>query len=286
MALRRSKKQPEYDPNELADLISTPAVGSGVGSHLLIPQSDSEVATVVTLNQTPVVDSVVSPVVDFVLAPVDSIETSPIVPGRKSSPALPVEQPETAVTEVDSQEAIVVSGKQPPVDTCLEEFSKVTTVVTSPMDVLGRLWISESGEIVPDSRVRLVTSAADALSNGEEKLYQILWNSHPLRESPEARSIQAGYESLTRRTGFSRKTIQRTIDRLTAKHYIEIETPADIYRRTPTVYRVFGAAAVLERLRTHDHTHIAKIGPGVAFVAPLAGLGDRPDTVVASDLSL
>ena len=40
-ALRRSKKQPEYDPNELADLIGTPAVGSGVGSHLLIPHGRS-----------------------------------------------------------------------------------------------------------------------------------------------------------------------------------------------------------------------------------------------------
>ena len=90
-----------------------------------------------------------------------------------------------------------------------------------------------------------------------------------LRETANTRSIQAGYDFLSKGTGFSRKTIQRTIDRLIAKHYIEIETPADIYRRTATVYRVFGTDAVLDRLARRDCTHVAKIGPGVAFVTPL-----------------
>ena len=179
----------------------------------------------------------------------------------------------------------VVDNKVSAVDTCPEELSKPTTVVTSPAGVLGRLWISESGEIVPESRVHRVTAAGDALSNGEEALYNFLFRSMPLRETADARSIQAGYDSLTKGTGFSRKTIQRTIDRLIAKHYIEIETPADIYRRTPTVYRVFGGAAVLDRLARRDCMHIAKIGPGVAFVTPLSMLADRPDTVVISDSS-
>ena len=78
--MRRSKKQPEYDPNELADLINTPAVGSGVGSHLLTSNEDpDEVTTVVTLDQNTVVDSL--------LPSVDTKEPAPIVPGRKSFPA-------------------------------------------------------------------------------------------------------------------------------------------------------------------------------------------------------
>ena len=104
-----------------------------------------------------------------------------------------------------------------------------------------------------------------------------------LRETRDARSVQMGYDSLTKASGFSRKTIQRTIDRLIAKHYIEIETPADIYRRTPTVYRVFAGPAVLQRLARNGCTHVAKIGPGVAFVNPLSALAERTDTVVTSN---
>ena len=136
----------------------------------------------------------------------------------------------------------------------------------------GRLWISESGELVPVSRVNRLTNPVDAPCSGEDTVYNLLLSSPALRETVDTRSVQAGYESLTRQTGFSRKTIQRTIDRLIAKHFIEIETPADIYLRAPTVYRVFGAAAVLHRLAHHDCLHIARIGPGVAFVRPFSSL--------------
>jgi hypothetical protein len=282
--LRRSKKQPEYDPNELADLIDTPAVGSGVGSHLLTSNDvPEEVTTVVTLNEGTVVASIV--------APVDASEPATIVPGRKSFPAPPAlpEVASVAISEPATMDSLnvstVVEHQTSAVDTCLQETSQPATVVTSPANLLDRLWISESGEIVPESRVHRVTTARDALSNGEEALYTFLFRSRALRETADARSIQAGYDSLTKGSGLSRKTIQRTIDRLIAKHYIEIETPADIYRRTSTVYRVFGAAAVLDRLARRDCTHIAKIGPGVAFVTPLSLFGDRPDTVVSFDSS-
>ena len=163
------------------------------------------------------------------------------------------------------------------------DISQEPTVVQSSAALLGRLWISDSGEIVPASRVRRVITAPDALSTGEKVLYNLLLSAPALRETKEARSVQAGYDSLTKGTGFSRKTIQRTIDRLIAKHYIDIETPADIYRRTPTVYRVLGGNAILERLAHHDCTHVARIGPGVAFVTPLASLGGAADTMVSSN---
>src|ERR1700689_266071 len=40
-ASRSNKKQPAFDPSELQDLIFSPAVGTGVGSHLLEPHEDS-----------------------------------------------------------------------------------------------------------------------------------------------------------------------------------------------------------------------------------------------------
>ena len=58
----RSKKQPEFDANELDDLIFSPAVGSGVGSHLLSkgepsgetnpPKNAPNVPTVVTFQKS------------------------------------------------------------------------------------------------------------------------------------------------------------------------------------------------------------------------------------------
>ena len=262
--MRRSKKQPDYDPNELADLIATPAVGTGVGSHLLIRKESDEVTTVVAIESTLVVESVT--------APVDT-KLPDIVPERKLT-LVTNEESRVVISELTT----VVAEPETSVDTCLEDSSELTPIVTSPVEVTSRLWISDSGEIVPGSRVRRLADATDALSSGELTLYQLLWNSQPLGATAEARSIQAGYETLTRQTGFSRKTIQRTIDRLTSKQFIEIETPADIYSRTPTVYRVFESAVVLRRLATGERTHIAKIGPGVAFVTPLRSL-DQQTTV-------
>ena len=299
--MRRSKKQPEYDPNELADLIETPAVGSGVGSHLLIHNDPPEdLTTVVTFDSPTVVDNVLTtvamdqetpvvviketpvaaidltPVATCLETPLDSSdltpvvpsEPAPIVPGRKPSPAPPAAEPPLSASAVD---------------TWLEDRLEATTVVTSPSASLPRLWISDSGEIVPQSRVRRVQAAADALSTGEQALYNLLWTLPTVRQAADNRGVQAGYDSLTKATGFSRKTIQRTVDRLIAKHYIEIETPADIYRRTSTVYRVFGPRAVLERLIHRGCTHIAKIGPGVAFVSPLSGLADHSRTIDTSE---
>jgi hypothetical protein len=44
-ASRSSKKQPDFDPSELEDLIFSPAVGKGVGSHLIAPAHTTTVVT-------------------------------------------------------------------------------------------------------------------------------------------------------------------------------------------------------------------------------------------------
>ena len=227
-----------------------------------------EETPVAAIDLTPVATCLETPLDSSDLTPVVPSEPAPIVPGRKPSPAPPAAEPPLSASAVD---------------TWLEDRFEATTVVTSPSASLPRLWISDSGEIVPQSRVRRVQAAADALSTGEQALYNLLWTLPTVRQAADNRGVQAGYDSLTKATGFSRKTIQRTVDRLIAKHYIEIETPADIYRRTSTVYRVFGPRAVLERLIHRGCTHIAKIGPGVAFVSPLSGLADHSRTVDTSE---
>jgi hypothetical protein len=52
------------------------------------------------------------------------------------------------------------------------------------------------------------------------------------------RITQAGYDFLMKRTRLSTKTIQRIVDRLIDKGFIDIHEPADIYHRTSTVPRL------------------------------------------------
>ena len=47
---RSSRKQPAFDPSELSDLIFSPAVGTGVGSHLLGPPGDAPAANPATVD--------------------------------------------------------------------------------------------------------------------------------------------------------------------------------------------------------------------------------------------
>ena len=58
MAKPSRSKQPAFDPAELEDLIFTPAVGSGVGSHLVrAPKSEADPTTVVTTQVAAAVTS-------------------------------------------------------------------------------------------------------------------------------------------------------------------------------------------------------------------------------------
>jgi predicted transcriptional regulator len=71
----RSKKQPDFDPTELSDLIYTPAVGKGVGSHLLesnkfIP-STPDLSTVAESNLSTVDEISMATVADLHPATVD-----------------------------------------------------------------------------------------------------------------------------------------------------------------------------------------------------------------------
>jgi DNA-binding MarR family transcriptional regulator len=73
-----------------------------------------------------------------------------------------------------------------------------------------------------------------------------------------------------KQTGLSKKTVQRVIDKLIDKDFITIETPADIYRRTATVYRVRRQEAILASHEGKQRRHVAKVGPGKVYVRPFA----------------
>lgn len=195
---RKPRTQSTFDPSELDDLIFTPAVGSGVASHLLRGPSSQVAPEGATAT---------------VLAP--EVNSTPV--------ATPVEQ----------------------------------------------MWTTSSGDPIAAKKVRRIQAATDALSAAEEKVYQVLWNTVPGPRG-EGKSVQAGYEYLTRKTRFSRKTIQRTIDKLIDKGFLTIEMPGDSYTRGATIYRVHAPGEVLAKLEERKRLHVAKIGPGVVFCTPPA----------------
>jgi predicted transcriptional regulator len=111
------------------------------------------------------------------------------------------------------------------------------------------------------------------VNSAEEAVYDTLWNTKTAQDTAtsgdSARIVQAGYDYLMRRTRLSKKTIQRVVDRLIHKDFIAIEKPADIYRRIPTVYRVFDYRAILAHHLRKGRTHVAKIGPGFTYAHPI-----------------
>ncbi len=136
-----------------------------------------------------------------------------------------------------------------------------------------KLWVTEDGDLVPQSRVRRIRIAQDVVNSAEEAVYDTLWNTKTVLNVAEsgdsARIVQAGYDYLGKRTRLSKKTIQRVIDRLINKDFIAIEKPADIYRRIPTVYRVFDYRTILAHHLRRGRTHVAKIGPGFTYAHPI-----------------
>jgi predicted transcriptional regulator len=287
----RRTKLPEFDPSELDDLIFTPAVGSGVGSHLLQHEEPTETLPdgrgsdlsrdregALSIDQS-TVDT--STVVDTEVGTVAEHEPTTVV--AFTEPVL-IEQVAEQPTVVQLKSATVVEpatgADEPTVDDTKSPTVDVSTVV-APIS----LWLSESGEIVPASRVKRIRLAQDVLSPAEESVYDTLWGvktAAAFKEEGESyRIVQAGYDFLMKRTRLSKKTIQRIVDRLIDKGFIAIEKPADIYLRSSTVYRVFAYRAVLDRQAQNGRFHVAKIGPGFVYVREVAD----PRRVAPSNVS-
>jgi len=245
-----SKKQPAFDPSELEDLIFSPAVGNGVGSHLVGTVDEPGPPTVDTTAVTTVVTG---------------LEIEPFEPNIISV------KPDQSTVDMSDVTTVadmptVVRAIPPTVAEALP-----TTVDRSPAK--GKLWITDNGDLVPESRVRRIRLAQDVINAAEEAVYDTLWSARPVaaadgdRES--SRVVQAGYDYLGKRTRLSKKTIQRVVARLMEKDFIAIERPADIYQRTSTMYRVFSYKTVLDRHMRKGRTHVVKLGPGFVYARPL-----------------
>ena len=171
---------------------------------------------------------------------------------------------QTEKTPVGILTSVVIS--QTPTET---EFEATSVAIPNPSTLaISRVWVTDSGEVVPAARVRLLRHAAEALTPAERAVFDTLRSAPALIEGPASRTVRAGYDYLVKSTGLSRKTIQRIIDRLIAKQFIDIDQLADMYQRLGTVYRVHSLESVMCRLTRQGLTRIAKIGPGVAFVRP------------------
>lgn len=332
----KSRTNPDFDPSELADLIYTPAVGTGVSSHLIdrsselfpapvangaaAPVPDGEPDNLATVVKSPTVagprlaESVPPPARDNLttVAEPQSVADSSTVAERRSvaemrtgaeSPtvAMPAShgQPvpmEPGVADVATVVKSATVGKSTP-DT-VAELTPVddssTEVDSQPATVDGfppapaphaPVWLTEDGLYLPPAKVRRIRLAQDALSAAEEMVYDLLWSQKPGGREEAAKTVQAGYDFIMKRTRLSKKTVQRIIDKLIDKGFIEIETPADIYRRTATTYRVFNYKTILERQAARNRFYVAKIGPGMVYVRQVARPSGDMTTVVSTLMS-
>ena len=231
-----------------SDAISTP---------LLSPAPSAEIETpALTTVDEPTPTTVAMPDTATVVTSdrFDKLRAETVAESARSRSAR-IAQSNLSVTTVDRSDGETDAGR---------EYSR-----RSPVN----LWVTDDGDLVSQSRVRRIRIAQDVVNSAEEAVYDTLWNTKTAQDAAasgdSARIVQAGYDYLMRRTRLSKKTIQRVIDRLIHKDFIAIEKPADIYRRIPTVYRVFDYRAILAHHLRKGRTHVAKIGPGFTYARPI-----------------
>jgi DNA-binding MarR family transcriptional regulator len=179
----------------------------------------------------------------------------------------------------------------------VEVMSPSTVEVVSPSTVEGRdLWTVEGGEgVFTRSRLRRITVAQDALTHVEESVYDALWGVKKKAEQETHRLAQMGYSELAKKSRVSKRTIQSIVDRLIQKNFIQIEVPADILRRQPTVYKVLGYAAILKHQRDTGRQWVIQTGRGIFYAQKLSSTVEArlpstvevrsPSTVEASSTS-
>lgn len=112
---RSSKRQPAFDPSELKDLIFSPAVGTGVGSHLVGPHENSSAPLD---SQVPIVVTSILPTVDMT--------TSKPGSGLHSAASILKQLPELikdSAPSVEDMAAVVISNRP--------TVGQLTTVTTS-----------------------------------------------------------------------------------------------------------------------------------------------------------
>ena len=262
-ASRSNKKQPAFDPSELEDLIFSPAVGKGVGSHLVRGMDQPTVVTSSVSSQRLDLPTVAETDLTTVASSID------LTTLRETRHLSTVD--EIVLSTVDRSDS--------------SENDAALPRPVSPR--AAKLWITEGGDLVPEARVRKIRLAQDVINSAEESVYDTLWNAKLLQtdEAEACRIVQAGYDYLVKRTRLARKTIQRIVAKLLEKDFIVVETRADIYQRTATVYRVFSYKAVLDKHVKKGRLYVAKMGPGFSYAKPLETLPEQGSDMTTVDMS-
>jgi hypothetical protein len=150
------------------------------------------------------------------------------------------------------------------------DVSLTTTVVDElTMAVDGyRFWQAEfNASLFPSSRVHRIERAQDALTDTEERVYDCLWGP---KNTPEDKSrlAQIGYDRIAKAARITKRNAALIVERLIAKGFAALETPADPLHRRPSQYRVLGHKAALEELHRRGRHWVVRSGNGVLFVYP------------------
>ncbi len=291
----RSRKQPAFDPSELSDLIFSPAVGSGVGSHLIIGQPSYESSS--TENVSSVASKAPSTVDESNLSTVGKVRQSTLQDVRSAAAILGNHAQLLELTgSTSSVDRIDIISQSLGID--VEEVVKGTLngsktqpnaadskrieapIMAVPPSVPLRplktpdLWITEQGDLISGTRVKRIRLAQDTINSTEESVYDTLWSAKSVSndDRDSSRVVQAGYDYLVKRTRLSKRTVQRIVEKLIDKDFIAIERTADIYLRTSTVYRVFAYKTILDKHLQKGRLHVAKLGPGFSYVRALQDL--------------
>ena len=244
---RSKRSQPDFDPSELEDLIFTPAVGSGVGSHLLTTVDRPNETTEDSFHQSVEIQR--------------ALDLTPVADSTTDAMCKPATVGE--MTTVVDMSTVV-------------NASTLSIWTTEEGELVSASRVRRI-RLAQDVLNGTEESVYDALWNARTAVPD---------EAGSARIVQAGYDFLMKKTRLSKKTIQRIVDRLITKDFIVIERPADIYQRTATVYRVFSFRIVLERQAAKGRLHVVKIGPGLLYAHPISNLStvDKSDVSTADNL--
>lgn len=176
----------------------------------------------------------------------------------------------TSKATVIEPPAITVAAGEPATVAPIKE----DTVAVEARRPPSTLWCAEGNAgVFPDSRVRRIVHARDALTRTEQAVYDILWG--PKQPDDRERLSSAGYDVLARQAGVTKMNAKHIIERLIDKGFLKVESLPDTLRRVPTRYRVFSDSVALDRMLRSNRSHIVRTGNGILFAYPL------PATVVA-----
>jgi hypothetical protein len=210
-----------------------------------------------------------------------------------SSPASTVDAEPTSTVDAEPSTTVVVKPKttlvaKSPSTVDAESRTTVdaelaTTVVVEPKTTvvagflprrnnrlaagLQSMWLAENGAIFPTSRVHRIQLAQDALTHHEESVYDCLWGSK-MGNKDDYRIAQKGYGTLSQEARVSKRNVAEILERLEAKGFIKLVTPAN--QRVPSQYKVLGYRKALEELERNGRQWVVKTGNGVLFASPFS----------------